>query len=165
MWIQRSTMLSPPGHNTLHIHEHNQLTQYTSNVFSFFLILQYDTTHSQTGEQKEGCLKKSTIQIKLMWRRNQCKVMDPAVVCHGNFLETPGPPKPLQAQPRVFVWFALKAFHSPFQKKGTKQQQTSSHPSWVLISHSRPLCMNVNGCSESMQNRIINHVFHRFFLP
>lgn len=117
MWIQRSTMLSPPGHNTLHIHEHNQLTQYTSNVFSFFLILQYDTTHSQTGEQKEGCLKKSTIQIKLMWRRNQCKVMDPAVVCHGNFLETPGPPKPLQAQPRVFVWFALKAFHSPFQKK------------------------------------------------
>lgn len=30
---------------------------------------------------------------------------------------------------------------------------------------SRPLCMNVNRCSESMQNRIINDVFHGFFLP
>lgn len=53
---------------------------------------------------------------------------------------------------------------SPYSKNN-QQWQTSSPPSWVLISHSRPLCMNVNGCSESMQNRIINHVFHGFFLP
>lgn len=30
---------------------------------------------------------------------------------------------------------------------------------------SRPLCMNVNRCSESMQNRIINDVFCGSFLP
>ena len=38
-------------------------------------------------------------------------------------------------------------------------------PSRVLVSHSRLFCMNVNACSESMQNGIINHSFHRFFLP
>lgn len=41
------------------------------------------------------------------------------------------------------------------------------HHSFLLGTRltSRPLCMNVNRCSESMQNRIINDVFCGSFLP
>lgn len=75
--------------------------------------------------------------------------MDLGVVLYGNCLRTPDGPKVPLAQ----LWLSvLKGCRCLPLKK--QQWKASSPLSRELISHSCPLCMNVNGCSESMQNRI-----------
>lgn len=99
MWIWHSMMLSPPEYNTTRIHKHNQLTQYAHNVF----FLQKRVSN---GSSSEGCFSECPLQIQLMWCINLCKLMDHTVVSYKSS-ETPGTPKPLQAQPQGFhkVWF------------------------------------------------------------
>lgn len=128
---------------------------------------------SYKNRQVESGLSQNKYSTDILQCSNQFKMMDPAVVCHGNCLETPGPPNPPQAQPQVLAQFGLKVCLFPkSEKQKTEKSITnnnngrlSSCPSRVLISHPRLLCMNVNGCNESMQNRIINYVFHWSFLP
>lgn len=59
-------------------------------------------------------------------------------------------------------------FHDLFQSHSsnkTNKPMNIGSSLQVPVLHTRLLCMNVIECSESMQNRIINDVFHWFFLP
>lgn len=146
MWIWRSTILSPPGHNTMRIHKHDWLTQYTLNVFFF--------TTRQTQLRSS-----SSIQIQSMWCISKV-LMDPTVFSPG---KSRGTRRTTKTPAGLGLHTVCLKRLSSAPPPPTPLPSTS--PSWVLISHSRPLCMNVNRCSESMQNRIINHIFHGFFVP
>lgn len=50
-----------------------------------------------------------------MWTSNQCEVMDLTVVCHGNCLETPGPPKFPQAAAMGLCTVLFKGLPKPPQ--------------------------------------------------
>lgn len=110
---------------------------------------------SQQGAMFRWMVSIHTVDVVHRFRQNVNDATYSAVL--SSWKEQRDPSRPWPQGPRTACFKGFPWHLTP--------PLSSAHPSWVLILHSRPLCMNVNRCTESMHNRIINHVFHGLFQP
>lgn len=81
----------------------------------------------------ESGLSQNKYSTDILQCSNQFKMMDPAVVCHGNCLETPGPPNPPQAQPQVLAQFGLKVCFSASSQKVKNKKLKKASPTTTMV--------------------------------